>query len=692
MSPHDLLIEIGTEELPPRALKSLSAAFAAGVQKGLTAAGLPFESIDSFATPRRLALIVNALADSQQDKNTERFGPAVKTAFDKSGSPTAAAQGFANSCGVDVKELDTAEKEGVSKLVFRTVSEGKPTSLLLEGIVAKALQKLPIPKRMRWGSSKVEFVRPVHWVVLLYGNEIVPATILGKESGRITFGHRFHHSGEITLANPKEYDGKLYSLGYVIADFEKRKEKIRAMISDQAKSLNAIIVIDENLLDEVTGLVEWPVALTGTFDTNFLSVPAEALILSLKSHQKCFYVTDTTGNLLPYFITVSNLESKEPKQVIEGNEKVIRPRLADAEFFFQTDKKTTLESRVDRLKSIVFQQKLGTVYDKSQRVAKLAGIIACLVGADQEHCMRAAILSKCDLVTNMVSEFADLQGIMGKYYALHDGEKNEVASAINEQYMPRHAGDSLPETLTGNVLALADKLDTIVGLFAIGQPPTGSKDPFALRRAAIGVLRVSVEKQIDLDILHCIESSIKSFDNMTMSPDLSEQIFDFLLERFRFWYQDEGIPAEVFQSVFVLKPSNPVDFNARIRAVNHFSKLPEAKALSSANKRVANILSKSGADTSLASLDISLLTDIAEKQLADEIHLKELGVAPLFKSREYQQGLEQLAGMKNSIDAFFEDVLVMAEDPALRNNRIALLSRLRNLFLQVADISYLHKG
>jgi len=692
MSQKDLLIEIGTEELPPKALRTLSTAFTHGFQEGLISAGLSFKSIKSFATPRRLALIVGSLAETQQDKNIERFGPAVTAAFDASDSPTPAAQGFAQSCGVEVDKLGTAEKDGIDKLVYRAVSQGKPTASLLEGIIANALLKLPIPKRMRWGSSRIEFVRPVHWVVVLFGSEKVGATILGKEAGIVTFGHRYHHSGEIALASPNEYEEKLQSIGYVIADFEKRKAKIRTMVSDQAKSLNATVVIDEKLLDEVTGLVEWPVALTGSFDTAFLSVPPEAIITSLKIHQKCFYLTDTKGSLLPYFITVSNLESKDPAQVIKGNEKVIRPRLADADFFFQTDKQMSLESRIERLKNIVFQQKLGTVYERCQRVAALARVIADLVGANQAHCERAAILSKCDLVTNMVGEFADLQGIMGKYYALQDGEDDEVACAIDEQYMPRHAGDSLPATLTGSVLAVADKLDMIVGLFVIGQPPTGSKDPFALRRAAIGVLRILVEKQLDLDIRYCIEQSLENHKEILQSDDMVDQVFDFLLERFRFWYQDEGISAEVFQSVIVLKPSNPVDFNARIHAVNHFNKLPEARALASANKRVANILSKAGQNTERVPLDVSLLVDNAEKQLADEIQSKELDVAPLFESRKYQEGLESLAGMKNSVDAFFDDVLVMADDQTLRNNRIALLFQLRNLFLRVADISYLHKG
>ncbi|MBL4819820.1 MAG: glycine--tRNA ligase subunit beta [Gammaproteobacteria bacterium] len=692
MSRKDLLIEIGTEELPPKALKALSVAFSSGIRSGLTGEGLQYDSIKSFATPRRLAVVVNALAESQPDKRIEKFGPALKAALDESGNHTPAALGFARSCGVDVKDLETAEKDGVEKLVFRSIVQGKNTSALLADIVSSSLNKLPIPKKMRWGSSRVEFVRPVHWIVLLFGSEPVQANILGKDAGRCTYGHRFHHPDAIILSCVEDYEKSLISPGYVIADFETRKEKIRLLISDQGRNISATVVIDEDLLDEVTALVEWPVALTGTFDSEFLLVPAEAIVSSLKSHQKCFYVTDDEGKLLPNFITVSNLESKDTAQVIKGNERVIRPRLSDAEFFYQTDKKQTLESRLERLKSVVFQQKLGTVYEKTLRVASLSRVIADLLEADADACERAAMLCKCDLVTAMVGEFADLQGVMGKYYALHDGEDSEVASALDEQYMPRHAGDNLPSTVTGSVLALADRLDTMAGLFAIGQPPTGSKDPFALRRAAIGVLRILIEKQLDLDIRFCIEKAVEPYKDLTANSDVANEVFNFCLDRFRFWYQDEGIPAEVFQSVMVLRPTNPVDFDIRINAVNHFNKLPEAKALSSANKRVANILSKLDQNIDQLTLDTSLLTDTAEKVLAEDIRLNELDVAPLFESRKYQQGLEKLSGMKDNIDTFFDEVLVMADDPIVRNNRIALLSRLRGLFLQVADISCLHKS
>ncbi len=692
MSEKDLLVEIGTEELPPKALKSLGQAFASGMENGLSTEGLQFESVKWFATPRRLAVLVRNLSTSQADRDVEKFGPAVKSAFDAKGQPTRAAEGFARSCNAKVAELEQGEKDGVLKLLYRSHLKGRKTEALLEEIVTSALRNLPIPKRMRWGSSRVEFVRPVHWVLLLFGSDTVKATILGKESGNITFGHRFHHPGRIEIKVPGDYPSVLESTGFVIPDFEMRRRMIRDLVEVEAEKLTATVIIEDTLLDEVTSLVEWPVPLTGEFDSGFLDVPKEALISSLTSHQKCFYLEGKGGNLLPNFIAVSNLQSKDPSQVIEGNERVIRPRLADAEFFFQTDKKDSLESRRERLKQIVFQQKLGTVYDKSQRVATLSRSISNQLGGQPDTCERAALLAKCDLVTKMVGEFAELQGIMGYYYALHDGEDTEVAAALNEQYMPRHSGDDLPGTLTGCILSLAEKIDTVVGLFAIDQPPTGSKDPFALRRAAIGILRILVEKRLDLDIKNCISIAIQSFSFLDPAPELNQQVFDFFLERFRFWYQDKGIPVEVYQSVLVLQPVKPLDFDSRILAVSHFRSLEQAKALSSANKRVVNILKDVSEDVSSYIIDEGLLEIAAEKELARAIKDKELEVAPYFEKRDYQQGLERLAALKEPVDRFFDDVMVMDEDPRLRRNRIALLNRLRELFLRVADISYLHQS
>ncbi|MDX1491347.1 MAG: glycine--tRNA ligase subunit beta [Pseudohongiellaceae bacterium] len=691
MATKDFLVEIGTGELPPKALKQLSTAFSNGIKSSLQKANLSFDSLQSFASPRRLAVRINKLQTKQEDKSVERFGPAVAAAYDKDGKPSPAANGFARSCSVALEELEQLEKDGVLKLAYRSVVKGQDTSELLADIVTSSLAALPIPKKMRWGSSRDEFVRPVHWVVMLFGTDVIPATILGIASGRESRGHRSMSNTAITFDSPDQYEEKLIT-GKVIADYAQRKDTIKSQIEELSKSLEANIVIDEDLLEEVTSLVEWPVALAGKFDEHFLTVPREALISSMKSHQKCFYVLDKNDELLPYFVTISNIESKDPQQVISGNERVIRPRLADAKFFFDTDKKQTLDSRTQKLGTIVFQKELGTVLEKSERVAKLAKFLANKLSANEQWCERAAILSKCDLVTDMVSEFAELQGIVGYYYALNDKEPEEVALALNEQYMPRFSGDALPSTMTGNLLAIADKLDTIVGLFAIGQPPTGSKDPFALRRAALGVLRIIVEKGLEIDLLETIEFAGQNFNGMELKPETKAQVFDFLLDRFKAWYQAEGVSAEVFQSVYALKPSKPYDFDLRIKAVNSFSALNEAQSLASSNKRVSNILQKEkGASTTL-SVDPSLFSEEAEKALAQEVERQTSLVGPLFEAKDYTKGLEALASSKDSIDKFFDEVLVMAEDPAVRANRIALLAQLRNLFLGAADISYLSRS
>ncbi len=688
MATKDFLVEIGTGELPPKALRTLSESFLSGIRSALEAADLHFDAITPFATPRRLAVIVKGLQEHQADKAMERFGPAISAAYDKDGKPTPAATGFARSCGMALEALESVEKDGVVKLVFRSVTKGGETRNLLADIVSRSLSALPIPKKMRWGSSRDEFVRPVHWVVMIFGAEVIPASILGISSGNQSRGHRFLHNQPLSIHSADEYESKLTG-GKVVADYERRKSIIRMLVNAEGEKLGARVVIEEDLLEEVTSLVEWPVALTGKFDEHFLSVPREALVSSMKSHQKCFYLLDKQGNLLPNFITVSNIESLDPAQVIAGNERVIRPRLADARFFFDTDRKQTLASRQEQLKTIVFQQELGTVFEKSARVSALSGFIAGELSANQAWCERAALLSKCDLVTNMVSEFAELQGIVGYYYAVHDNEPGEVAVALNEQYMPRFSGDRVPTTLTGSVLAIADKLDTIVGLFAIGQPPTGSKDPFALRRAALGILRIIVEKELDLDLLQSIRFACASYSSLALKPGLDNQVFDFLLDRFKAWYQADGISAEVFQSVFVLRPTKPLDFDLRVRAVHHFSSLPEAQSLASANKRVSNILQKEVQTGERIPVDPTLFRADAERHLADVLEKQKAYVTPLFRAREYTRGLESLAGCKSAIDGFFDGVLVMDEDLLVRSNRIALLRALRELFLEVADISHL---
>ncbi len=688
MTKRDFLVEIGTGELPPKALRLLSEAFLANTRAAFESAGLSFDRIEAFATPRRLAVRALGLVESQPDKVVEKTGPAVAAAFDKGGAPTPAALGFARSCGVALEQLEQAQKDGALKLVFRSFAKGSQTSTLLPDMINKALAGLPIPKKMRWGSTRDEFVRPVHWVVMLFGTEVIPAQVLGITAGNQSRGHRFMHPAPVTVSAATNYEAALRD-AKVLVSYEERKTLVRELVEAEGAKLKASVVIDDDLLEEVTSLVEWPVALTGRFESHFLEVPSEALISSMKSHQKCFYLLDSHGALLPNFITLSNIESTDPAQVIAGNERVIRPRLSDAKFFYDTDRKTSLEARTEQLKNIIFQQELGTVHEKSARVAALSGFIAAALNADESLCRRAALLGKADLLTNLVSEFAELQGIAGYYYALNDGEPREVALALNEQYMPRFSGDELPTSVTGCVLAIADKLDTIVGLFAIGQPPTGSKDPFALRRAALGILRIIVEKQLNLDLLASIQAACAGYTGLRLKPGLDTQVFDFLLERFKAWYQSEGISVEVFQSVLALKPARPLEFHRRVHAVHEFSRRPEALALAAANKRVSNILQKQGAEFSKTAIDPALLRHDAERTLVAVLEQCRKEATPLFADSRFAAGLEVLASSRDAIDAFFDAVLVMDEDLAVRHNRINMLGELRSLFLQVADISCL---
>ena len=691
MSNRDLLIEIGTEELPPKALLKLSRSFQQEIEKGLGKNNLAFSDSQSFATPRRLAVVVNALQEVQDDISVEKFGPAVKAAFDDEGNPTKAAEGFARSCGVTVKDLKEKDDGKVVKLYYASEQKGEATASLLPQIVSDALDALPIPKRMRWGSLRNEFVRPVHWVVLLFGSETVEADILGVHSGNQTRGHRFHMPGDITVNTPGDYEKALSESAYVIPDFEKRQALVRSQVEQEAEKLGANVSIDSDLLNEVTALVEWPVALTGSFDEAFLAVPKEALVSSMKKHQKCFTLEDSDGNICPNFITVSNLESLAPEKVVAGNERVIRPRLTDAAFFFNQDKNHSLESRQDKLKTVIFEQTLGTVHDKSARVAGLAAFIAGAIGSDTALATRAAQLGKCDLLTGMVGEFADLQGIMGYYYALHDGESEEVASAINEQYMPRFAGDELPQTKTGIVLALAERIDTIVGLFGIGQPPTGSKDPYALRRAALGVLRIIVEKTLALDLSECVANAISQYGKLPEQENLEAKVLDFIFERFRAWYSDEGVSANIFQAVDAVRSSSPLDFDLRIKAVQEFVSLKEAEALSIANKRVSNILAKLD-QLPVNPVDASLLNEEAEKTLAEQIDKLLIQVEPMLQGQDYGKALSSMALLQADVDRFFDEVMVNTEDEKVRQNRQSLLHQLRQLFLQIADISLLQTG
>ncbi|MES2822238.1 MAG: glycine--tRNA ligase subunit beta [Pseudomonadota bacterium] len=684
----DFLLELGTEELPPKALKTLIAALQDNIAASLTAEELSFTSIKSFAAPRRMAVLVENLASETPSKEWVVWGPPAAIAFDNEGKPTKAAIAFAEKNGIAASELKAESDGKVEKLVARIATQGKKTTLLLEAIVENAFAKLPIAKRMRWGAKRNEFVRPAHWLIMLYGSDIVAATVLGLAAGRTTRGHRFHYNNPIELNNACDYLSALKTTGYVLADMLERKNLIQQQVEAEAKKIGGNAVIDADLLDEVTALVEWPVALTGKFEQRFLQVPAEALIASMKEHQKYFHVVDVTGKLMPNFITVANIASKDPAQIIDGNERVIRPRLSDAAFFFETDKKTTLEALRERLKNIVFQAQLGTVFEKTERVAKLAKLIASRLGTDENLAQRAGLLCKSDLVTNMVGEFDNMQGIAGYYYALNDGENADVAAAMNEQYMPRFAGDQLPATMTGAVIALADRLDTISGIFGIGQQPTGSKDPFALRRASIAVLRILVEKKLPLDLRELLSFAKSQHNNLTVDEELVEQILGYMLDRFRAWYEDANIPAEVFQSVTAKQLSQPLDIDQRVHAVYAFSQLPQAQALAAANKRVSNILGK---QTSVVNtqVNMALLQEDAEKNLAQAVNAKAALVAPLFAAREYTKALASLADLQQSVDVFFDNVMVMCEDQTLQQNRLALLQQLRGLFLEVADISYL---
>ena len=681
MSQHDFLVELGTEELPPKALKTLSDAFLSGITSGLDAAGITYTTATPFASPRRLAVLISNIQPQQPDRSIEKRGPATQ-------APEKAVQGFAGSCGVSIDQLEVMETPKGSYYVYRGVEKGQSTAALLPEIISESLHKLPIPKRMRWGSSRTEFVRPVKWLVMLLGDEVVDAEVLGLKAGRKTRGHRFHYNHEIEIMVPADYQQTLLDTGKVIADFAARREIIREQVIREGERIGGTAQIDEDLLDEVTALNEWPVALTGRFEERFLDVPAEALISSMKENQKYFHALDAQGKLMPYFITLANIESKDPQQVIEGNEKVIRPRLADAAFFFDTDKKQPLEARIEKLKSVVFQQQLGTIYEKTQRIEGLAAAIANLIGGNSQYAQRAASLSKCDLMTDMVFEFTELQGLMGYHYALHDGEAEEVAQALDEQYMPRFAGDSLPSTRTGIALAIADRLDTLTGLFGINQPPTGSKDPFALRRAALGVLRIIVEHKLDIDLHELLSIAVAQHKDLPAADGLADRVLDFMLDRFRAWYDDRGISAETFLSVHALRPTSPLDFDRRIDAVNHFRNLPEAAALASANKRVSNILTKQGGDIS-TDTNPSLLHEQAERELCEQLDAIEREITPLFERGEYRCALERLAQLRQSVDNFFDQVMVMADDEALKLNRLALLARLRRLFLGVADISLL---
>ncbi|WP_017443877.1 glycine--tRNA ligase subunit beta [Gayadomonas joobiniege] len=687
MTQENLLIEIGTEELPPKALRKLAEAFAQNITAGLNSAELAYDSVQWLASPRRLAVKVIALADKQEDKVVEKRGPAIAAAYDKDGNPTKAALGWARGNGIELSQAETLETEKGAWLLYKAQVSGQPVADLIPEIAAQALAKLPIPKPMRWGSSDVQFIRPVHTATIFYGEQAIKANLLGVETSNQLLGHRFHANGLVTIQHADEYVNILKE-AYVVADFNERKQQIKAQVEAKAAELGGVADVDEDLLEEVTGLVEWPVVLVASFEEKFLAVPDEALIYTMKGDQKYFPVLDKNGALMNKFIFISNIESRDPSQVIQGNEKVVRPRLADAEFFFNTDRKKTLESRLDSLKTVLFQQKLGTLYEKSERISQLAGYIAEQIGADVNQAKRAGLLCKTDLMTEMVMEFTEVQGVMGMHYARHDGEAEAVALAMNEQYKPKFAGDTLPQSGVSCAVALADKFDTLAGIFGIGLLPKGDKDPFALRRAALGALRIIVENALPLDINQLVDRALAEFGNKLDNASAKEDITDFIFARFRSWYQDQGYPVEIIQAVLEQRPAEPVDFDARVKAVSEFKKLDAAEALAAANKRVSNILAKNPAQLP-ASVNSELLEQDEEKALYAQVSQLQTELAPVFAQNDYQRALSQLAELRGAVDAFFDNVMVMAEDEAVRLNRLLILFELRNLFLKVADISVL---
>ena len=687
MTTQNFLVEIGTEELPPKALKALATSFADNVEAELNQTGLSFDKIEWFAAPRRLAVKVLNLATQQPSKEIEKRGPAVSAAFDAEGKPTKAAEGWARGCGITVEQAERIATDKGEWLVHRAKIEGQPTKNLLNGIVANALAKLPIPKPMRWADKTVQFIRPVHTVTMLLGDELIEGEILGVESARTIRGHRFLGEKEFEIQHADQYPQLLREKGSVVADFNERKAEILAKSQAKATALGGVADIEESLLEEVTSLVEYPNVLAAKFEERFLAVPAEALVYTMKGDQKYFPIYDKEGKLLPHFIFVSNINPEDPTAIIEGNEKVVRPRLTDAEFFFKTDLKQKLVDRLPRLETVLFQQQLGTLKDKTDRIEQLAGEIAKQIGADEAKAKRAGLLSKCDLMTNMVFEFTDTQGVMGMHYARHDGEDEEVAVALNEQYMPRFAGDELPKSLVASAVALADKFDTLTGIFGIGQAPKGSADPFALRRAALGALRIIVEKNLPLDLEDLVKKSAALFGDKLTNSNVVADVVDFMLGRFRAWYQDEGIAVDVIQAVLARRPTRPADFDARVRAVSHFRTLDSAEALAAANKRVSNILAK--ADAAIGEINLTACVEPAEKALAEAVLALRTEVQPLIAKGDYTAVLDKLANLRAPVDSFFDNVMVNAEDPVLRQNRLAILNTLQGLFLQVADISLL---
>ena len=691
MKPADLLVEIGTEELPPKALRGLMDAFAANLESGIDEARLGHGALHAYASPRRLAVLVEALAVGQEDRRVSQKGPPVSVAFDADGNPLPPATAFAKKCGVEVADLGRIETDKGAWLVAESVEKGQPTAELLPGLVEKALADLPIPRRMRWGAGDAEFVRPVHWIVLLHGSDVVEGNVMGIPCGNTTMGHRFHSAGAVTIKLPAEYVETLEKDGHVIADFDVRRRLVRDGVEAMAKKAKGNVVDGESLFDEVAALVEWPVPVLGSFDESFLELPREVVVSTLTGHQRYFPIADDDDALLPCFVTVANLESKEQDKVRDGNERVIRPRLADAAFFWDNDRRKALSTRRESLHDVVYQLGLGSLFDKSTRTAELAAWIAESLDMESAAVERAAELCKCDLLTGMVGEFPDLQGTMGRYYALSDGESDVVATAIGEHYKPRFAGDALPATDEGRVLAIADKLDTLAGIFTIGKKPSGNRDPFGLRRSALGVIRLSIECGLDLDLKALIAKALELQPAGKEEPAaLQESLYTFITDRLRRYFldSDPALDTETFDAVIARQPASLVDFERRLQAVQAFLELDEAQSLASANKRIANILRQAEV-TETGEVSEKRLEEEAERALYDALVAAGKVVQPLLAERDYTRVLQELAALRQPVDRFFDDVMVMADDAEVRENRLALLGALRALFLDVADISRL---
>ena len=681
-----LLFELGCEELPPASLSKLSDALLTNIQQGLNQADLSFGECIAYATPRRLAVLIKDLVSAQADKSIEKRGPAIQAAFNAEGEPSKACLGFAKSCGTTVEQLSRLKTDKGEWLSYTQQVKGQLSVDLIPDIISKSIAQLPIAKRMRWGASSTEFVRPVHWAVLMYGSDIIKTEILGLSTGNTTHGHRFHAPGPITINTPESYEKTLLEQGKVIPGFTQRIQQIRDAANSAASAIGGIAHIEDDLLEEVAALNEFPVPITGNFDSRYLALPDEVLITTMQINQKYFPVKNTQGDLLAHFITFSNIESSNPVSIQQGNERVIMPRLADAEFFWDQDRKLSLEERTGQLSNIIFQKKLGSLADKSKRVEKLAEFIADSLQQESALITRAAKLAKTDLVTKMVEEFGSLQGLMGRYYALADGEAPEVAQAIEEQYYPKQSGSATAASATGQILSIAEKIDTLTGIFSAGLIPSGDKDPYALRRAALGTLRTIIENKLEINLITCIDFSLQEFSHEFDLEKTRKLLIDFVYERLKGYSLEQGYTADEFAAVFAVLPAQPYDFYRRLHAVQNFRTLIEAESLAAANKRIANILRKS--DNQAAEM-IGQLVEPAEIKLLASARIAESDVTPLLATADYQAALNRLADLREDVDNFFDDVMVMCDDLDLRANRLALLTKLSKLFLQIADISKL---